>query len=295
VQTPGGAITYQVIADLTNPNYVALYNAYILPPRTASITVTMQAVIAGTAQNVQANQLTVPLTSIFGITGVTNTLAIVDGENAETDASYRARFVDYIDSLSKATYDAILAAVGGVQSGLKVQLFENVIAVNNPPTSFIVASSSNYFAYGNFVVLIDDGSGAPSTALCDQVFDVLFGNVRAFTVRYQVLGPDIIHPQIIIPLRLGPNGSPEVDNPIVQAAVLSFLNSQSIGGGTTGPGNATGYLYAGDLVDICYSSDANVIGVELNGVTIGGVNADYVIQPWQEFLYEASQVTISNY
>jgi phage-related baseplate assembly protein len=288
VQTPGGAITYSVIADLANPNYSAQNNAYILPPQTASITVTMQAVVAGTSYNIQAGQLTVPLTSVFGITGVTNTLPIVDGEDQESDASYRARFVDFIDSLSKATHDAILAAVEGVQSGLKVQLFENVIAVGNPPTSFITASVENYYAYGNFVVLVDDGSGAPSSALLNQIFNALFGNVRAYTVRYQVLPSATINPQIVIPVRLLPGANPDTVNPIIQAAIIAFGNAQAIGG--TNPG----WLYAGEMVDVAFNATP-IVSVELNGVTINGVNADFVIQPFQELMLTASNVTVTNY
>ena len=85
-----------------------------------------------------------------------NTRPLQNGLNAEFDDAFRARFRDFIQSRSRATPLAVGNAIGTVQQGLQYAIAENVDAAGSART-------------GNFVVTVDDGSGAPSSSLLQLV------------------------------------------------------------------------------------------------------------------------------
>ncbi|MGC8030527.1 baseplate J/gp47 family protein, partial [Salmonella enterica] len=74
----------------------------------SSVTVPIQAVTAGVAGNVTAGSINTIAQAITGIDTVTNAAGLTNGEDAELDADFRARFIHYINSLSKATKAAVL-------------------------------------------------------------------------------------------------------------------------------------------------------------------------------------------
>jgi uncharacterized phage protein gp47/JayE len=80
---------------------------------------------AGAAGNVQPGTISLIASAIPGIDTVTNALAFTNGENAETDAAFRARFQLYIAGLSKATSAAVDSAVAAVQDGITYVVLEN--------------------------------------------------------------------------------------------------------------------------------------------------------------------------
>ena len=157
VQTVGGAIQYQVVADSTQAAWNATLGAYVLAQGDTSITVTVQALVAGPTSNVIAGQLSQLATPVPGITVASNAAPITNGLPAESDNNFRARFVLWVNSLSKATQNAILAAVAGVQQGISINLLEN-------------RKSSNQTALGQFTAVVDDGSGDPPDSLLAAIW-----------------------------------------------------------------------------------------------------------------------------
>jgi uncharacterized phage protein gp47/JayE len=282
ISTPGGAISYQVIADTTQAAYSVSLNAYVLIAGDTSMNATAQALVAGASYNVQAGQLTQIQATIYGIAAVTNASAIQNGSAAESDTSFRARFVLYINSLSKGTQQAIQAAIeatGGV--GLKVALFENVQAVGNPPTSF----NSPY--PGNFVALIDNGTGSPPSGLLSTIYTALFANVRAFTISYQILPPYVSHPSIVTTIRVNPD-STEATGTVqanVQAALVAYINALPIGG----------TLWISDLIDTIINADPNVEAIEDGSTKINDSTSSLVQQEWQEVFVSNSNVVVSTF
>jgi uncharacterized phage protein gp47/JayE len=93
---------------------------------------------------------------------------IKGGDDAETDDELRARFIEFINSLSSGTARAIHAAVSGVTD------VESFVTKQYVP------------AVGWFTVYVDDGTDAPSEGLMDQVRQVL-DEEKALGIAYRVL------------------------------------------------------------------------------------------------------------
>jgi phage-related baseplate assembly protein len=280
VQTPGAAIQYQVVADNSQPTFNASKQAYYIPIGFTSCNVTVTSLVAGSSYNVQATMLSQLASTIFGISSTSNLSAIDDGTNAETDVAFRARFVDYINSLSKATETAIYEALISIETSLKVALFENVQAIGNPPTGF----TNPYL--GNIVALVDDGSGAPSTNLLAACTNAVAATV-AFGIMYQVLPPAVVHPAIVVNIRIAanPTETTAVIESNVAIAIINYINALPIGS----------TIWLNKLIQIIIDSDPNVVTVEDNSLTIGGTGADYVLNSWQEALITISNVTVGTF
>ena len=92
----------------------------VVIPSTGTIQVDVQAVIAGTNSNVQANTVIMQIASIIGITSVTNASATLGGLDAESDDVYRQRILTTAakkpGSGSKYDYMAWASSVTGVGS-----------------------------------------------------------------------------------------------------------------------------------------------------------------------------------
>ncbi|MGH8259016.1 MAG: baseplate J/gp47 family protein, partial [Steroidobacteraceae bacterium] len=125
VQTADGTVQFTVIADTTQSAWNAAQNAYVLGSGVASCTATVEAVTAGSAANVATGALNTLSTAISGVDTVTNAAPFDNGDDAESDASYRARFPSYLASLAKATRAAVLNAATSVQQGITATLTEN--------------------------------------------------------------------------------------------------------------------------------------------------------------------------
>jgi len=217
VQTIGGAVQYQAVADPTQPTWNASQNAYVLPAGQTSLAATVQALTTGTASNVTAGQLAQIATPVPGIDQVTNGAPITNGLNPESDASFRARFVLYLNSLAKATQAAIVAAIVSAQQGLLYNLLENTA-----PGGAVGA------ALGEFTAVIDDGSGNPPQSLINLVFNAI-NAVRGFTILPEVIGPTKVTPSIALTIRVQNGFVATAVQAAVQAAVVGAVNSQTVG------------------------------------------------------------------
>ncbi|MEX7031704.1 baseplate J/gp47 family protein, partial [Pseudomonas aeruginosa] len=63
--------------------------------------------------------------SIPGVDTVSNAAAFSNGVNAEPDAALRARFILFINALSKSTDAAIGYAITSLGQGLRYQILDN--------------------------------------------------------------------------------------------------------------------------------------------------------------------------
>ncbi len=215
VQTADGTQKFFVTLDTTNSAYNESLGGYVLPANTADVNVPVQAVTAGVGGNVQAATVTVITTAIPNVDTVTNADAFLTGIDAESDAAFRARFVLFLASLSKATKTAIAAAVAGVQQGLNHTLTEN-------------ADYSGTYKPGYFYVVVDDGSGAASAELLASVSAAVEA-VRGFTISYGVFAPATLTANVgmTITSAAGYTHATVVGN--VGTALANFLNSLTLG------------------------------------------------------------------
>jgi uncharacterized phage protein gp47/JayE len=245
LQTADGTQNFAVTLDTANTAYNAGLGGYVIPANTASVSVPVQAQVGGTGGNVQANTITVITSPIPGVDRVTNAAAFLTGVDAESDAAFRARFVLYLASLSKATKAAISSAILGVQQGLNFTITEN--QAYNGTTDM-----------GYFYVVVDSGDGTASSGLLASVGAAIEG-VRPFCSRFGVFAPIIVTANVTMVITSAPgfNHPTVVGN--VGAALANFLNSLSLG---------VSVPYT-QLASVAYGVDgvANVTGVLLNGGT----------------------------
>ena len=271
VQTVGGAIIYQVIPDATQSSFNATSGVYQIPAGSLTVSVTVQAVVGGSQSNVIAGALTQLGSSVSGVDFVTNPFPINNGIASEPDDAFRARFVDYLASLAKGTYSAIISAIRGVQQGLLIALIENVTAAGQP-------------LLGSFTAIVDDGSGAPPASLLASIIAAV-NQTRAFSVQAFVTSPTIDNILVQMAVRTITGFVSNVVQTNVQTALSAFIS-------TLTPG-AT--LFIGDLIRVAYTV-SGVAAVQASSVQVNGVQADYTpVNVSHEVRAPISSITVGSY
>lgn len=215
VTTTDGTQAYSVIADTTNTAYDSTQSGYVIAAGVSSLSVPLQADTAGAAGNAQAGTITVISGSIQYVDTVTNSTTYVNGKDAETDDAFRARFVLWIASLSKATKAAIGYALSSMQSGVTYTLTENY-AYNG-------AAQPGYF-----YAVVDDGSGTPSSTFISQAYSAIDA-VRGFTVSFGVFPPSAVTANVALVITTDSSGNHATIVALVQAAIQKYIASLSLG------------------------------------------------------------------
>ena len=245
VQTADGTQAFAVTLDLTNAAYNAALGGYVLPAGTASVNVPVQAATPGSGGNVRAGTVAAVTSPVAGVDTVTNAAAFTSGADAEPDGAFRARFVLYLASLSKATKVAVGAAVLGVQQGLSYTITEN-------------QDPNGTYDPGIFLVVVDDGTGHASADLINRV-SVAVEAVRGLSTRYGVFAPQTVVANVVLVVTSAPGLSHATVVGNVGVAVTNFLTGLTLG---------TGLPYT-QLAAVAYAVPGvtNVSGVLLNGGT----------------------------
>ncbi|MCE5387795.1 MAG: baseplate J/gp47 family protein [Acidithiobacillus sp.] len=254
IQTVGGAIQYQLVADNTQPAYVSGTQTYVLPAGATSITATAQATVAGSAYNVQANQLIQFAVQPPGIDNVTNPNAILNGVNAETDNAFRARFILYLQGLRQATLPAVEAAVESVQSDLQYVIVPN-------------QQLNGQTQYGYFYVTI-----WPYTSELQAAVYAAVSQVIALGVQFNVYSSEEITVNISVTIETAAGYTPSVVASAVQTALEDYVAGLQLGE----------TLYWSYLYDVIYGVPGvlNALNLLLNGGTSDVVaTAQQIIQP----------------
>lgn len=268
VQTADGAAQYAVIGDTTNSAYDPAQGAYVLPAGQASITVLIQCLTAGSIGNVSAGAVSDLAVSIPGVDTVTNASDLQNGFDAEQDSPARARFVLYLASLSKATLAAIAAAIAAVKQGIAWQIIEN--------KNFAGATQA-----GMLTVVVDDGTGAPSSSIKNSVAAAV-EVTRAAGVTYGVFGPTLVMATVVMSITTSAaTGAPIHSDvvAIVRAALLAYINSLPF---------ATPLSYS-FLATVAYNASPYVTNV--TAWTLNGGTADLAAIGVQEI--KATSVTVN--
>ena len=249
VRTADGTQTFSVVADTSNPAYSVAQTGYVLAAGVASVAVPVVAQVAGTAGNVQAAAVSLLATAIPGVDMVANAVAFQNGIDAETDDAFRSRFRNFIASRSRATPAAIGYAISSVQQGLSYTIAENIDATGAP-------------LIGNFVVTVDDGSGAPSPTLLATVTDAIDA-VRPVGSTFLVRSPMVLNVSISLSITVFSGAVKSGVVAIVGPAIASFVNALPIGaplpitriaqiayGAHPAVTNVTDVLVNGDISDV---------------------------------------------
>jgi uncharacterized phage protein gp47/JayE len=217
LQSADGTQTFTVNADPANSAYSPSLKGYVMAPTVATLNVSVTAATPGSSGNVLANTITSMGQGVPGVDTVTNASAFTNGVDAESDTAFRARFVLYIAALSKATKAAIESAIEDVQQGLQYTIAEN-------------ADYNGDYDPGSFFVVIDDGSGTPSSGLQDAVAAAV-EQVRALGIRFAVFAPVVT----TVNMSMTITEATGLDHATVVAAVgvalTNFINGLGLGNG----------------------------------------------------------------
>ncbi|OZB41020.1 MAG: baseplate protein [Acidiphilium sp. 34-60-192] len=267
VITVDGSQSFAVTAAPANPAFTTALNGYTLTVPTASIDLPVTALVPGSAGNILAQNIGLIGTVVAGIDTATNNAAFSGGVDQESDAAFRARFGNYLASLSRATLGAVQESIAGVQQGLSATVAENV-----DPTG---ATSP-----GEFVVTVDDGSGAPPASLLSTV-QLAVDAVRPVGTRFSVQPPHVTQALVTMMLTLTPGAVQQNVVAAVQTAVGAYIDNLPVG--------AT--LAYTRLAQIAYDASTQVVNV--TGVELNAGNSDLTPGPFGAVRSGSMSITAS--
>src|SRR5258708_1819561 len=257
-QTSDGTQTFTVYADPTNSAYSVNAGGpgiagYTIAAQVTSLGVPVQAVNAGTFGNVQAGAITLMQTGLSGVDSVTNAAAFTNGFNPESDTALKARFVLFINSLSKGTEGAIEYGVLSVQQGMQFQLIENP-----PPAPGLPPAVTLY---------VDDGSGTiPAGTL--TAAQTAANAIRAAGVSLGVFAATKLLANVTMTISTAPGYFHPTVVAQVVAAIAAFING--LGLGSTAALGQLSYMHGASVA-------FGVKGVtDVTAYTLNGVPADLV-------------------
>lgn len=244
MRTADASQTFQVQADASHPNWLAGQSGYMISVGMTSATVPVEAVVAGQSGNVQAGTISLVATSLPGVDTVSNGVALVGGIDAESDAAFRARFVDYIASLSRATSTAVRAAIASVELGLNFTVTENVAADGS-------------LQPGGFLAVVDDGTGSPLPSLLTRVAAAIEA-VRPVGTTFAVIPPTLVSAAIALAVTTDGSVSHGAAVTAVRNAISDYVSRLPIGAP----------LPFARITQIAFAASAavtNVTSISLNG------------------------------
>jgi uncharacterized phage protein gp47/JayE len=257
VRTADGTETFNVVVDTTNTYYSASLAGYLIPSGTSSVSVAVIAAVAGSGGNVVAGAINLIAGTIPFIDTVNNAVAFTNGENAETDTAFKARFINYINTRSQATPAAVLYAATSISQNITASIdeFYNPAGVYTP---------------GSFTLYADDGSGAPPSTTLSTISAAVNAS-RALGIAYAVQGPSEIVANISFTLSVSTGIVKANIIAGVQSAVADYIGALPMGSS----------LPYSRLLQVIYDSSvgiSNVTSLLVNGGTadLGGGSSQVV-------------------
>lgn len=248
VQSSDGSRRYTVIADTTKPTYNPALKAYVIPAGTASADAAISAVVAGAAGNALAGSVNTLGQAISGIDTVSNALALINGADKESDAAFRARFVAYIGSLSKATTAAVNYSVTSLGQGLTDKIVEAYDYAGN-------------YKPGYFYAIVDDGTGAPTSTTLNAAATAIDA-VRACGVQFNVFGPSSVTANVALAVTLAAGYDGPTVRAAVRSAIIAYITALDMGQP----------LLWSRLYQVAYSTSPGITAV--TGLLVNGTSSD---------------------
>jgi hypothetical protein len=253
VKTKDGTQSYAVNLDATNAAYQAdptgaTSGWYNIGVGVANVTCSVTAVAAGSAGNILSGTVGLIVGAIPYVDSVSNASAFAGGNNAESDVAYKARFMLFLASLSRATPVAVQAAIASVATNLTYAIRENY-------------SNAGVYQPGNFSVTVDDGSGATpgaTLALVSAAVDA----VRPIGSSFSVQAATVLRANISMSITCPTAQLKALATAVVADAIASYIASLPVGG-------ALSYTR---LLQVAYNASANV--TDITGALLNGGSSD---------------------
>ena len=266
-------VQFTTTVDTTNPAYDPTTNSYLMAPTVSSVTVPVQCLTSGIIGNVLIGAINTINSPLTNVTGVTNSLAFINGVNIASDAQAKAGFVLYLAGLSKATYSAIASVVANSTGVTRYLIVEN-------------ENESSQTQLGYFYVVIDNGSGTAS-GLVSNVLNAV-NAVRGLAIIANVdaasANPISASPPISARFHVPSTTTTAQKTAITAAAqssISSFLSTLPIGG----------TFYYNRLIQLLF--DASPIITEVDMVALNGGSSDFPSSALQVPTVVASNISIS--
>jgi uncharacterized phage protein gp47/JayE len=244
VKTADGLLSFAVVEEGTLSIWQPGISGYVIPSGVAAADIPIVCVTAGSAGNVLAGTINVVAASLPGIDQVNNANPLSNGADAETDDAFRIRFRGYLASRSRATLGALQNAIAGVRQGLDVAIMQNT----GPDGALRV---------GTLLVIVDDGSGFPSTDLLSNVANAV-DSVRPVGTAFAVVAPQVLVLNVALTAEFASSSGATVGVAAIQNYIGAYLNTLPIGKAASITRAAQqAYRYGPDLL--------NIAGVAFNG------------------------------
>jgi uncharacterized phage protein gp47/JayE len=263
-KTTDGSLSFAVVQDATLSTWQQQSSGYVVPVGVVSADIPVTCLSSGSVGNVVAGAITTIASALPGIDQVLNTNAFTNGADSETDQAFRARFSTYMDSRARATLAAVENAVSTVQQGLIFTIAENV-------------SFDGTARVGSFLVIVDDGSGYPSSELVSAVANAI-DQVRPIGTTFTVIAPLVLKVDVSLTACVGSTGPTDTLTTPIQQEITNYLDSRPIECVASLTRVATSAYTAS-------SSIQNITSVLLNGLP-----AD--VAPLPHTIIKAGQITV---
>jgi uncharacterized phage protein gp47/JayE len=244
VKTADGLLSFAITEDDTLSIWQSASSTYVIPGGVVSTNLPVVCTTNGSIGNVFANTISVIAASLPGVDQVNNANPLSNGTDAETDQSFRNRFQGYLASLSRATLGAVQNAVAGVQQGLDVAIEQNTGPGGEPQI-------------GALLVIVDDGTGYPSTDLLSSVASAV-DSVRPVGTTFAVVAPQVLTVNISLTAQFVSSDAAAQGVPAIQNYVATYLNSLSIG-------KVASITRVAQYAYLAGSNLENITGIQLNG------------------------------
>jgi uncharacterized phage protein gp47/JayE len=257
VQTADGTQQFAVVADTSNPAYSAALGGFSFTSGASTLTLKVQALNPGPAANAAAGAVTVMTTPIAGVDTVANGAGFTGGVAAETDAALKARFALFILGLTKGTYYGVASCLANLNVAIAYQIVDQF-------------TYGGVVAPGYFYVVIDDGTGSPSSTFLSNAAAAIGSQgpagVKPLGVNFSVFAPNLVSANVNMTLTTAAGYT----HSLVVAQVSSLIAANIFALGL-GNGLPFGLLYAWAF---------SVPGVtDVNGVTLNSGTADIAANP----------------
>ena len=255
-------LTFIVTLNTELGSYDPVLNAYVAPINTATLQVPCVCQTVGLIGNViigAIDTINAPNTTP-GFDSVTNESALTGGTDQWSDTVTKQEFLLYINSLSRATLQAIQFAVSTINIGTehvaRYNIVENVNESGSPQL-------------GYFYVVIDNGTG---NVCSDDLVDAVSANVelyRGLTIQYNVDKAGFIAITISVSVNLISN--PTESNATITANIKAALTAYSLSIPFNQP-----FLY-NMIGQVVLASDPNILNIPStlgNNPTLNSSNSD---------------------
>ena len=250
VATAGNTQSFIVVADTTNAAYSVTAAGYIIQPGVSGVTAAIVASVPGANGNVLAGMISLISSPIAGVDVVNNQNALAGGVDAESDLAFKARFGNYLASLSRATNISIGSAIGTVQQGLSYSIAEN-------------QDQTGSTQMGHFVVTVDDGTGSPPSSLLQVIQQVVDG-IRPVGTSFAVQGPVLVRAAISAAIVTAGGADHALAVSAVVAGWQNYIDALQVGA-------ALSYT---KLAQLAFESSSSIINV--SELTLNGGTADLI-------------------